>query len=528
MDTYLYKAGFLKSSPKIVLYAKPPKNNGFLGTASGEPPFSHSPSPKPVNATWICPICSFSNPVPAHFDPASANTSTELLPCLACGIKPPLTTVLKAAITAAANHDTPAVTKPDFPRVDSGKDRPSLLTPLSCPRCTFMNHPSLPSCEMCGAPLPSSSGLLFDGTRSDSVSPVPFSEQQYGLQNTEAARNIKLSFRDGGDRIFYERMKGALVQRKWLLHNAPPVPEPSQSPSPTTTLEPTLDGIRVHPSSRPSAVGIAGLEQRGLQARINNELVIGNAFEDLEALMSSAKQVVALAGTLARESGMASNSNEGSAEANAVLSESVNALGMVTTKDMLGSGAENLYLSELSRDLAEYLTDDRRGILHRRGGIMSLVDLWAVFNRSRNGVELVSPSDFEKAARLWELLKLPVRLRQFKSGLMVVQRHDWTDKNTIQQLQAWMEELRRIPPAEPVPWDWRMFGRSVTAWEAAGRFKWSVGVAAEELEMAEDNGVLCREEGIEGLRFWINKISGPDEIDTAGIVGDLDAVRLES
>jgi hypothetical protein len=35
-------------------------------------------------------------------------------------------------------------------------------------------------------------------------------------------------------------------------------------------------------------------------------------------------------------------------------------------------------------DLAEYLTDDRKGILQREGGIMSLIDLWAVFNRSRN------------------------------------------------------------------------------------------------------------------------------------------------
>ena len=387
-----------------------------------------------------------------------------------------------------------------------------------------MNHPSLPSCEMCGAPLSSSSGLLVNGWRSaGSVSPVPLSEQQGSLQNTEVARSIKLSFRDGGDKIFYERMKGALIQRKWLLHNAPPVPQPSQLSSPTAVSEPALDVDGPSTSHRPSAVGIAGLEQRGLEARRNNEVVIGSAFEDLEALMASAKQIVALAGTLARESGMASN--EGSAETNAMLSESANALGMVTTKDMLGSSAENLYLSELSRDLAEYLTDDRKGILHRQGGIISLVDLWAVFNRARNGVELASPSDFQKAARLWETLKLPVRLRQFKSGLMVVQRHDWTDEKTIQQLEVWMEELRFIPPSEPVPWDWHMFGRSVTAQEAAQRFKWSVGVAAEELGMAEDQGILCREEGIEGLRFWINKISAADE-NAGAVVGDLGIARL--
>lgn len=91
---------------------------------------------------------------------------------------------------------------------------------------------------------------------------------------------------------------------------------------------------------------------RGFEARKNTELVIGNAFEDLEALMASAKQIVSLAETLASESGIAANG--GSSEASAVLSQSAAALGMVTTKDMLGSGAENLYLSELARNLAEY------------------------------------------------------------------------------------------------------------------------------------------------------------------------------
>lgn len=348
------------------------------------------------------------------------------------------------------------------------------------------------------------SGIGSDPSRTGS--PAPYFEQAR-VTNTEVTESIKLSFRGGGEKTFHERLKGALVQRKWLLQNAPPVPPPSQlTSSPSTPATMTLENPQPA-APRATAVGIAGLEQRGLEARMNNQLVVGNAFEDLEALMASAKQIVALAETLARESGM--TTNESSVETDAVLSESAAALGMVTTKDMLSSGSENLYLSELSRNLAEYLTDDRKGILHREGGIMSLIDLWAVFNRSRNGVELVSPSDFQRAAGLWEKLKLPIRLRRFKSGLLVVQRYDWSDDKTVRQLQDWMEELRRVPPDEPVPWDWSLFGRAVTAQEAAQRFKWSVGVATEELEMAEDKGALCREEGIEGLRFWSNYIATP-------------------
>ncbi|KAJ5580023.1 uncharacterized protein N7459_006008 [Penicillium hispanicum] len=529
IDRAEYQAGFLKSSPKITIYPKPQKNKtdkSRSATASPAatqrsilhslhandtlPPTAvqqHSPSPKPVNATWICPICSFSNPVPSNFDSATATAATPLPPCLACGIKPPFTTVLKAAISAATSRDSP-IPRPSSLPVDNhtapstGAQSTALPSggSVSCPRCTFVNHPSLMECEMCGAPLgiTALSIAATGDTRADSPAPL---FRQTRVSNTEVTESIKLSFRDGGEKTFHERLKGALIQRKWLLQNAPPVPPPSQASIANAPATATLQSPQPA-APRTMSVGIAGLEQRGLEARINNQLVIGNAFEDLEALMASAKQIVALAETLARESGMATS--EGSAETNEVLSESAAALGMVTTKDMLSSGSGNLYLSELSRNLAEYLTDDRQGILHREGGIMSLIDLWAVFNRSRNGVELVSPSDFQRAAELWEKLKLPVRLRRFKSGLLVVQRYDWSDDKTVHQLQEWMAELRQVPPDDAVPWDWTVFGRAVTAQEAAQRFKWSIGVAVEELEMAEDRGALCREEGIEGLRFWSN------------------------
>lgn len=542
------KARFLRSSPKITIYPKPSKGNlGQVNTSASpirsaspgrisspnssrsQSPFVRqpgTPSVRTSNATWICSICSFSNPIASNFDPATATPSTALAPCLACGIKPPFTTVLKAAISSAAGHATSGSTPPHLPAVqsysdnmndsrngDNGQNMVSTKPPvadsagLSCTRCTFLNHPSLPQCEMCGAPMKQSNKQIRnDFERSDSPAPV-FGTAD--LSSTEASECIKLSFRKGGDKVFHERLKGALVQRKWLLETAPPVPKrPLSSGLQSTPMATNAQDIP-STAAAPTAVGIAGLERRGFETRKNNEVVLGNAFEDLEALMASAKEVVALAESFAADSGMQSSENP--PEANDVLSQSAAALGMVTTKDMFGSGgSEALYLSELSRNIAEYLTDDRKGVLQREGGIMSLIDLWAVFNRSRNGVELVSPTDFEKAASLWEKLKLPVRLRRFKSGLLVVQRYDWSDEKTIRQLQSWFDELRFVVPAEQVAWNWHLYGRGVSAQEVAQKFGWSIGVAAEELEMAEDRGILCREEGIEGLRFWRNFLGEDD------------------
>jgi ESCRT-II complex subunit VPS36 len=107
------------------------------------------------------------------------------------------------------------------------------------------------------------------------------------------------------------------------------------------------------------------------------------------------------------------------------------------------------------------------------------------------------------------------------ASFLVIQRYNWSDEKTIRQIQDWMSELQQIPPAEPNPWDWQSFGRAVTAQEAAQRFKWSVGVAIDELEMAEDKGIFCREEGIKGLRFWSNHISAG-----VGLEQSLDSLAL--
>lgn len=462
--------------------------------------------------------------MPAGFDAAVATPRTPLPSCLSCGIKPPLAHILKAAIAGAAGRQPSSLvanrngansylvnsreTGSKFEILSGSASRPNEAHSLAdlkfqCPRCTFENHPSLLECELCGAPLLSRprslEGSSDDVRRSDSPGPLLEGIAGSSENNREG---IKLSFRDGGEKVFYERLKGAMTQRKWLLQNAPPIPRPTYSPVPPSS-SPDSHSHDV-PLEQTKVVGIASLERRGQQLRKNNEVVIGSAFEDLAALMASAKEIVALAESFANKP------VDKSLEANALLVESATALDMVTTRDMLGSGAraQPLYLSELSRSLAEFLTDDAKDILRREGGIMSLIDLWAVFNRARGGVELISPADFEKAARLWETLCLPVRLRQFKNGLLVVQRYDWTDEKTIAQLLSWLQELHEAPSREDITWDWQTFGCGVTAQATAHRFGWSVGVASEELEMAEERGVLCREDGVQGLRFWKNHILG--------------------
>lgn len=151
---------------------------------------------------------------------------------------------------------------------------------------------------------------------------------------------------------------------------------------------------------------------------------------------------------------------------------------------------------------------------------MSLVDLWAVFNRLRNGIELISPQDFEKAAKMWDTLRMPIRLRRFKSGLLVVQDRSRTDEKTIASILSWLQQ----PPSEfGAIYDEAtlQYGRGVTAQETAQRFNWSVGVATEELQMAEEEGALCRDQCLDGIRFWKNHFASDGAANATQGMGNL-------
>ncbi|KAF2152087.1 putative vacuolar protein sorting protein [Myriangium duriaei CBS 260.36] len=506
-----YYAGFFKSSPKITLYPKAnrprqlvirpsaqPYNSTAFASASSSPTWSSftstSPSPAPpppprdTNATWICPICSFSNPVPSNFDPATANANTPLPPCLACGIKPPLVHLTKATIAAMSNRPASAPlgnrSMPTRPvdTIDSSHQKPSSAY-TECPRCTFRNHPSIPNCEICGASLSTlrNPQLISVTQPSRTESPAPTVPAASAAPDP-SQDIIKLSFRDGGSQTFLDRLKDALIQRKWLLQSAPPIPRPDRS---------SPDILTPQPQPRRN-IGIAALERRDHDLRKTNELVIGSAFADLEALMTSAKEVIAMA-----ERFSTSSSSAGS-ESTSLLS----AMGLTTTRDMLSATQSKTYITQLSRDLAEYLTDDAHGVLRKEGGVMTLVDLWAVFNRRRNGIELVSPRDFHAAVRLWDDLKLPLRLREFRSGVTVVQGRERTDDKTSAVIVGWMRGLRGVQEEEG--WDVARFGRGVTALDAVGKFGWSLGVAVEELQMAEERGVLVRDQDASGISWWEN------------------------
>jgi ESCRT-II complex subunit VPS36 len=124
------------------------------------------------------------------------------------------------------------------------------------------------------------------------------------------------------------------------------------------------------------------LERAAEALRLQNDVVLQSSLQDLQALMSRAKDLISLAEQFASKLSLvpASISND----ARLALKESTELLGLdtpIVTKEI--AGGQDSYFMELARQIAEFLTSGKESILKREGGIIPLIDLFAIYNRAR-------------------------------------------------------------------------------------------------------------------------------------------------
>ena len=87
--------------------------------------------------------------------------------------------------------------------------------------------------------------------------------------------------------------------------------------------------------------------------------------------------------------------------------------------------------------------------------------------RMLTNLALVSPTDLAKACAMFPKLRLSVRLKTFKSGLVVIMDSAATDAVLERNLLRFIKEE----------------DKGVTALEVGGRFSWSIGVSMEILQV---------------------------------------------
>ncbi|KAK7110626.1 vacuolar protein-sorting-associated protein 36-like [Littorina saxatilis] len=286
-----------------------------------------------------------------------------------------------------------------------------------------------------------------------------------GPFNQSSNSFIRLSFREAGEKGFLRRLQETLQQKKW----ATSVPGPSGT-------NPQL------PRHRPGIVGIErSLDQRNKETDKN----ITAAFADLRQLMEKAKDMVNLTRTIATK--IKDKQGDITEDETVKFKSYLLSMGIPNPVTRETHGTGDKYYTELARQLASMLTKP----VEESGGMMTLTDVYCRVNRAR-GMELLSPEDLLHACELMEILGLPIRLRTFDSGVMVVQSQSQNEEEIVNTTTVLVSERN-----------------SLTAEELSQLLGVSVLLARERLLMTEKHGGVCRDEHIEGLRFYLNLFLHP-------------------
>ncbi|KAM0852520.1 hypothetical protein ACQ4PT_051696 [Festuca glaucescens] len=287
--------------------------------------------------------------------------------------------------------------------------------------------------------------------------------------------------------VFYGRLVEAIRARVWELAAAA---VPASGASVAEGAPPREDlAIRM------PVVGVSGILRKEQETWESAGQNLQDAFQDLNALMSKAKEMMELAEKMRQKLlTNQSNSNDEEMGSKQDMQDLLLSVGIVSpvTKETAGA----LYHQQLSRQLADFV----RVPVERAGGMMALVDVYCLFNRAR-GTELISPEDLLQACSLWEKFDVPVMLRKFDSGVKVIQTKTHSDDEVFARISS----LAQKPDA---------LQKGISASDAAFTLGIAPALAKEHLLNAENKGLLCRDVSPDGFRFYINLFN---EIDPQNI-----------
>ncbi|XP_077984316.1 vacuolar protein-sorting-associated protein 36-like [Glandiceps talaboti] len=290
--------------------------------------------------------------------------------------------------------------------------------------------------------------------------PVMYSQNTY----------IRLGFKEGGHKEFYKCVTDQLQKKPWEHKSVLTPKSTSQQPS----------------QPRQVRTGIVGIERKIEEKRKETDQNITMAFQDLNKLMEQAKSMVDLSKNIATK--IKDKKGDITEDETVKFKSYLLSLGISNpvTRDTHGTGTK--YHIELAKELANILETP----IKENGGMMALTDVYCRVNRAR-GMELLSPDDLVEACKLFENLKLPLRLRTFASGVKVIELISHAEEQAINDT---VELLSSIG--------------SLSADELSHNVGISVSLAKGRLLSAEEKGKACRDESVEGIRFYPNLfLTGP-------------------
>jgi len=234
------------------------------------------------------------------------------------------------------------------------------------------------------------------------------------------------------------------------------------------------------PSRGPIRSGLVGIARKIQKDNVATKKQMSEAFQDIHSLMESAKPMVELVHKIS-DCMKDVQGDEVPEDEIKDFRQNLLSLGVKVkdpvTKSKFGK-------DEYFRKLAKEISDTLSGEIEKRGGILTLIEVFVRLNRAR-GVKLASPEDLLHACYNLEKEKLPLKLKEYGKGVRVLQHDCFSDdvcKSTVLSLL------------------------DVHEWLSSEKYAELTGipllVSRHVMSMCEENGLICRDESIEGLRFY--------------------------
>lgn len=476
-----YVERFLLSSPKVKIYLKvEDESTPVAGSSANSPQNLLASLPIDKTVDWICVICSFNNHISTKTD-----LDVNFPRCTSCGIPPSRSQIEQVIENAYSQQKAPPELQPS-----ENTDQ--------CPKCTFINHPSMRYCELCGTELPTVKLALSRKIQDMDNHSTPNLRAQNPLglvleekeEYTNGRPYIKISFRKGGDLGFYEHIVEQIEKMKWeMLESRGGI---------------SGDGARIEKKeeSRPKVKtgGIHSLERIGKLQRKQNEIILTQSLEDIEQLMFKAQDLIKL------------SSSFGS------LVKRQKNVPTATIPPLVIGKSSSLFHQELARHISEYLLNSE---LTKVTSMITIPDLFASYNRFRIlnqgfGTELITTQELNRSLEFLDKLQLPIKVTTFQSGLQVVTQrsHELQDLHVkimeylVQEendfkYQKYLSEY--LANSDDYTRDkYRVFHGNTVA-EIAEHFGWSHSVCIEEMDRCMDEQLVVFDKHILGTFYFVNQ-----------------------
>lgn len=250
------------------------------------------------------------------------------------------------------------------------------------------------------------------------------------------------------------------------------------------------------------AFGSSSVKTRGITAVVKRDK--GSSKNDIDIFLREATELIKIihkySATIERERASVSTGvggDDASKKDTDRLFSMMDSMGIASALSEKQSGSA--YHKQLARQLVDFLRHNNK--LMKAGGMMTLTDVYCLFNRAR-ATNMISPEDLLKAAELMKEMNLGMSKRSFSSGVMVIQADEFDDSIMGRKLSDLALTSMHQNESSSLG--------GITVLDVCRALNTSALLANEQLTTAEQVGLLCRDITIEGVRFFPNLFDSGD------------------